>query len=111
MDGTRQYLTFVFTHAYVADAKKLITDEDQREIERTICEDPFGGKLEAGIRKIRIPLPGRGKRGGARVVYYYIERKGKVYLLGIFAKNVKTALSKAEKNEVRKLTKLLEEEK
>lgn len=56
-------------------------------------------------------MPGRGKSGGARVVYYHIERKGRVYLLDVFAKNVRAALTKAEKNQVRKLTKELEGEK
>jgi len=66
--------------------------------------------LQAGVRKIRVPLMGRGKRRGARVVYYFIERKGKVYLLDVFAKNERTALTKTEQNEVRTLTRILEEE-
>lgn len=62
------------------------------------------------MRKIRIALPGRGKSGGARVIYYFIERRGRVYLLDIYAKNVRTALTDEEKNAVRRLTRLLEEE-
>lgn len=44
------------------------------------------------------------------MIYYYIERKGKVYLLDIYAKNVRASLTQSEKNAVRKLTRLLEEE-
>ena len=102
--------TFIHTPNYAARAKKLLTDTDQLKVEELICEDPFSGESQAGVRKIRLPLEGRGKRGGARVVYYYIERKGKVYLLDVFAKNERAALTKAEQNEVRKLTKILEEE-
>lgn len=108
--ATPTLLTFIQTPSYVSAAKRLIDDDVQREIELTICADPQCGELEAGVRKVRIPLPGRGKRGGARVVYFHIELKGKVYLLDIFAKNAKIALTAAEKNEVRKLTKELERE-
>ena len=95
---------------YSAAAKRLVDDDKQREIELYICRNPRVGQLEAGVRKIRISLKGRGKSGGARVIYYYIERKRRVYLLDIFAKNERTALTKAEKNDVRRLTELLEAE-
>ncbi len=73
---------------------------------------PSAGVLEAGVRKMRIdPTWAKGQKVvGARVVYYHIKPKGKVYLLDVFAKNAKISLSKAEKNEVRKLTKKLEAE-
>ena len=108
--NSQEYLTFIQTPSYAKAAKRLIVDDLQREIELTICADPECGKLEAGVRKVRIALPGKGKRGGARVVYYHIARKGKVYLLDLFAKNEKTALTNAEKNEVRELTKELEKD-
>lgn len=95
---------------YASAAKGLLDDNQQREVERMICEDPDGGTLEAGVRKMRIPLPGRGKSGGARVIYYHIEIKGRVYLLDVFQKNKRAALTKAEKNEMKKLVKLLQEE-
>lgn len=88
----------------------MISDAEQRAIELTILANPTGGDLEAGVRKIRVALPGRGKRGGARVIYYYIQRKGRVYLLDIYAKNVRDALTRSEKIQVRKLTRLLEDE-
>ncbi|MDO8502126.1 MAG: type II toxin-antitoxin system RelE/ParE family toxin [Gemmatimonadaceae bacterium] len=103
-------LTFIQTTIYASAAKRLLDDEQQREIELLICADPKGGELEAGVRKIRIPMSGRGKRGGGRVVYYYIKRKGRVYLLDVFPKNQRASLTRAEKNEVRKLTQLLEDE-
>lgn len=102
--------TFIQTPTYAAAAKWLITDAEQLTIELAICGNPAVGELEAGVRKLRVALPGRGKRGGARVVYYAVVRKGKVYLLDIYAKKVRSALSHAEKNEVRRLTKILEEE-
>ena len=48
---------------------------------------------------------GRGKSGGFRYVYVYIEIAGTIYLLHFFEKKEKANLSKAERNEVAKLVK------
>ena len=40
-----------------------------------------------GLRKLRVALPGTGKSGGARVIYYFTARDGSCYLFTIFAKN------------------------
>lgn len=40
----------------------------------------------SGLRKARVPLAGRGKRGGARVISYFVAARG-VYLLLAYAKN------------------------
>jgi hypothetical protein len=59
------YLVFVQTLHYASEAKAVITDTEQRQIEMVILADPTGGDLEAAVRKVRVALPGRGKRGGA----------------------------------------------
>jgi hypothetical protein len=42
---------------------------------------------------VRIPLQGRGKRGGGRVIYYWWAREGRCYLLYGYAKNVQPDLT------------------
>jgi len=63
----------------------------------------------AGARKARIGerSSARGKRGGFRYVYVYIEIAGIIYLLHFFDKNEKANLSKAERNELGVLVKEL----
>jgi hypothetical protein len=56
-----------------------------------------------GIRKLRWALKGRGKSGGARVIYYYHDARIPLYLLDIYAKNEQANLSLAERNEFKKL--------
>lgn len=92
-------LTFIQTHVYTAAAKKLLDDKGQRTVGRVILANPRIGAVEAGVRKARVALSGVGKRGGARVIYYYIERKRRVYLLDIYSKNDRPALSQAEGND------------
>ncbi len=60
-----------------------------------------------GIRKLRWPTQGKGKSGGVRVIYYYYNKSIPLFLLTVFGKGEKVNLSKAESNELAKLTKLL----
>ena len=71
-----------------------------------IARDPRAGDLipgSGGVRKLRIALEGRGKSGGARLIYYYYNDDWPVLLLEVFAKNEKANLSKAQVNTLAKL--------
>jgi hypothetical protein len=71
-----------------------------------IAANPEAGKIMAetgGIRKLRWRAPGRGKRGGLRAVYYYHNESLPVFLLNIFTKNEKANLTRAERNEMKRL--------
>jgi hypothetical protein len=63
-----------------------------------------------GIRKLRVAVAGRGKRGGARIAYYYRGSRELVYLILAYPKNVKENLTAAERREMRRLTAILESE-
>lgn len=72
-----------------------------------VAEDPECGVLiqgTGGVRKVRIALEGRGKSGGARVVYFFHNLDMPLYLLTIFAKNRKSSLTSAEKGGLKRLT-------
>ncbi len=46
--------------------------------------------------KIRWSLPGRGKRGGARMIYYYWVGRQRIYLLYAWSKSAKGDLTQAQ---------------
>lgn len=56
-----------------------------------------------GLRKIRVAAKGKGKRGGARVIYYYVSDAAQIRLLLIYAKNRKNDLTDDEKRILRRL--------
>jgi len=43
-----------------------------------------------GVRKVRWGQPGRGKRGGVRVIYYVRDRKGVIWMLTIYGKSTQS---------------------
>ena len=67
-----------------------LTDEDLRTLENILLKDPKTGDTIPGtgsLRKIRIPIDNKGKRGGCRVIYVDIEIRECIYLLNVYAKN------------------------
>ncbi len=81
-------------------------ESTRAELVGFIAANPEAGDLipeTGGVRKIRWALPGRGKSGGARVVYYYHNESLPVFLLAAYGKNEKANLSKAERNAMAKL--------
>ena len=73
-----------------------LDDNDLRELEETLLENPQKGDVIEGLsgaRKIRVKLSGRGKSGGGRVVYVDVLKREKMYMLLAYPKNVQSDLS------------------
>ena len=77
---------------YESRAPALLDEEEQPVI-------PGSG----GFRKARWAQQGTGKRGGVRVVYYFLAEPGRVYLAAIYAKSRQETLSAADQNVLAKL--------
>ena len=82
------------------------SDEEYRAFQLHLILQPDAGAIipgSGGLRKVRWQMPGRGKRGGARVIYYWQDAGHRMYLLFLYPKNVRTNLSPAELRILRKL--------
>ena len=66
-------------------------------------------RMLAGARKIRIPLTGRGKSGGGRVIYVDVVVKEQIFLLLAYPKNVQTDMNPAQKKIIRNLIETIKE--
>ena len=73
-----------------------------------LLANPGAGDLSprsGGLRKIRVGVAGRGKRGGARVIYYWVTAKSQIYMLVAYAKNVQEDLTEDQLRVMRTLVK------
>ncbi len=103
-------MVFVELPLFVRCVVDLFSDEDIAELQNMLLENPVAGDLipgGRGLRKLRVPLLGRGKRGGARLIYYHWVSKERCYLVYAYAKNVTTDLTP---NQVRQLAEVMQAE-
>ncbi len=99
--------TVVETPPYLADAERIFSAEERAAIVDIVSDDPRCGVVipgTGGVRKLRVAASGRGKRGGARVIYLFGGDSLPVFLLAVFAKNEKSDLSRAERNDLVRAT-------
>jgi len=97
-------LEFVELKSFTLTAAGVLSDDELRAVEDELLENPDAGAVVAGtggVRKIRVALPGGGKRGGARVLYYYDRRRAVIHLILCYAKNQSSTLTAAGKKLVR----------
>ena len=84
----------------------LLDDEDYPRLQAALIANPDLGDLirgTGGLRKMRWSAKGRGKRGGVRVIYYWITRRDQVLLLVIYPKSARDDLTADERKLLAKL--------
>src|ERR1051326_4335175 len=94
-------MTVVETGEFLKQAKYLMSASNRAELVAFVGANPEAGDIipgTGGLRKLRWGLEGTGKRGGARVVYYYHNEHLPLFLLSAYAKSRKANLSQAERN-------------
>ena len=109
--GESKSLEFIYTPLFERMCRELLDDDAMRQVESRLLTEPRAGVLvgaTGGVRKLRVALPGRGRRGGARLAYLYLELRGKIYFLLVYAKNERVDLTPADKKVLRELVKQLE---
>jgi hypothetical protein len=106
----RRPVSVIELAGYRRRADELMTRDEQDAIINLVAYEPTCGDLIAGtggLRKVRVGRGAEGKRGGARVVYYYHDHQIPVFLLALYAKNEKEDFTPSEKKEFAGLLKEL----
>lgn len=109
-------LTFIELSFFEKYRSEYLSDDEYRALQNELLENPTKGDLiqgTNGLRKIRVSNSSRnkGKRGGARVIYYYLLNQYQIYFFTIYGKETKDDLSQAEKNTLANLVKIIKGEK
>jgi hypothetical protein len=105
-------VSVIETPEFLSATRKLMTDEERALLVDYLAYNPTSGDLipgTGGVRKLRWGLEGRGKRGGARVVYFHHDAGMPLFALTAYAKNERADLSQQDRNDFRQLTVLLVE--
>src|SRR5262249_8874617 len=105
-------ITVVETPEFLSATRKLLTEEERAGLVDYLAHNPTAGDLiqgTGGVRKLRWGVAGRGKRGGARAVYFYHSADTPLFALTAYAKNERADLSQKDRKDFRQLTKLLAE--
>jgi hypothetical protein len=92
--------------AFAKEADRLLGELRHRQLIDFLGLNPEVGVIvpdTGGMRKLRWVAPGRGKRGGARVIYYFHSEHLPLLALDIYAKNEKDDLTPSEKKQLRKI--------
>jgi hypothetical protein len=92
-------MELIETSVFTRQVQATLSDEEYRTLQLALIARPDAGSLipgSGGLRKLRWGLAGRGKRGGARVIYYWRSSAGQIFLLFIYPKNVRADLSRPE---------------
>ena len=102
---------FVETTVFTRHLSTHLDDNGFAALQAFLSVHPDAGPIvrgSGGIRKLRWGSRGRGKRGGSRVIYYWLPRENHIYLLTIYGKGVKQDLTAEETAAWRRVVKEIE---
>ncbi len=97
--------SFIETKLFTRLVQEYLTDNEYRELQALLIEQPEAGDVvrgSGGVRKLRWRAPGRGKRGGYRVIYYAKKEQGVIWMLTLYPKNVKENIPVRVLRQIRK---------
>jgi len=81
----------------------FVSFESYRELQLKLIVDPKLGKIipgSHGIRKLRWPSTGQGKRGGIRIIYYWYGKEYIIYMITAYKKSEKDDLTKEQLKQI-----------
>jgi hypothetical protein len=103
-------ITVAETPLFVRQSRDVWDETEREDFVNFIARNPEAGDVipeTGGVRKLRWSRAGSGKRGGARVIYFYHDVGRPLYLLMVYAKARQEDLTPDEKRAVRKLVGIL----
>ncbi|HEX2190890.1 MAG TPA: type II toxin-antitoxin system RelE/ParE family toxin [Longimicrobiaceae bacterium] len=97
-------MQIVETPIFTRRIGKVMSEEEYRHLQVALRDNPeLGTQVGGKLRKVRWGSTGRGKRGGARVIYYWAQANGVVLMLFAFAKNEQEDLTPEQTRVLRAL--------
>ena len=101
-------MLFIETSIFTKQIKDLVSDEEYRQLQQDLLVQPDKGDLiknGGGIRKVRCAQGNKGKSGGIRVIYDWVNEDDQIFFLVAYPKSVKDNLTDKETTILRQLVK------
>jgi len=99
-------MVIIETPIFTRRIHDILADDEYRLLQAQLVQKPDAGKIipgSGGLRKLRCSASGRGKRGGARVIYYWFVSEEVILMLFAFPKNEQTDLTPDQLKQLKRL--------
>jgi mRNA-degrading endonuclease RelE of RelBE toxin-antitoxin system len=92
-------MLFVETAVFTKRVLDILADDEYRDLQLFIAQHPDSGDIipgSHGLRKLRWAISGKGKRGGTRIIYYWVKPRDTILMVFVFKKNERSDLTKGQ---------------
>jgi hypothetical protein len=106
-------VTFIELPLFTEQVTGLLDDGAYRLFQVELLRQPDKGDVipqSGGLRKVRMRLPGRGKSGGARVIYLHLPKYETIVLFYLYTKAQRENLSAEQLKRLRQAAAIIKEE-
>ena len=101
-------MVIIETSVFTGCVKELLSDDQYAELQTALVVRPDAGDLipgSHGLRKLRWKIDGGGKRGGMRVIYYWLTADDQLYMLYAFTKAEREDLTRRQIKQLAEIVK------
>jgi hypothetical protein len=99
-------MVFIETSVFTRQVLSLLADEEYRELQRFLAQQPQAGALikgSGGLRKVRWAAEGRGKSGGVRVIYFWAVEPEQLLMMLMYSKSERDDLTPGQHKTLRRI--------
>src|SRR5581483_12401810 len=103
-------MVIIETSIFTRQVEQLLSNQEYRELQIALVNRPAAGAVivgSGGLRKLRWGSRGKGKRGGARVIYYWAVKREQLVMLLIYRKSEQEDLTREQ---IKTLKQIVEKE-
>jgi len=97
--------SFVETRLFTRLVGEYLSDDEYQKLQTALMDNPVAGDVipgSGGVRKLRWRAPGRGKRGGYRIIYFVKASTRIIWMLTLYPKNVTDNIPSQVLRQIRK---------
>jgi mRNA-degrading endonuclease RelE of RelBE toxin-antitoxin system len=99
-------MLIIETPVFTRRVLEMLTDSEYRELQDFLAQYPDAGDIipgSHGLRKLRWTISGKGKRGGTRIIYYWVRPRDTILMLFVFKKSERSDLTKDQLKTLRSI--------